>query len=309
MANTAKRPPGDLELTGEYLTAMETISAHLMSCLPGNDELWRMLGETETLLLEAQITGTPVSKLFGKGGVAGFCQSIIDEKSSASSMNIPSEGRARKKTASKKQRHTANSHIRRKKNMVTGCIIGVWVLLIAFLIGQYTGFVDYLFHPQTFYLEELHNFEAQVTPLENSGTQVSFSLSSGSLSPQSLYTQGDHRVTLTQIGYDEIQTDEQVICKWWVELIYTQSTSFFEITYVAPTGTGTAKVTLPGQDEVTQSLAWQGEDRYDDGTAYIRLCFLEVPKGTSVEGGTVELCFDDLKQVCWHRTGVGRRAK
>ncbi len=309
MADTAKRPPGDLELAGEYLDAMETVSAHLMSRLPENDALWRILGETETLLMEAQITGTPVSKLFGKGGVAGFCQSIIDEKSGALPKEDLSAATSRKSPSSSKQRHTANSHIRRKKNIATGCIIGVGVLLIAFFIGQYTGFVSYLFHPHTSYLKELHNFEAQVTPLENSDVQIILPLSAGRLSGEAIYEQGDHRVTLTQIGVDEIRTDEQVIRKWWIELTYTQSSGFSKVTYVAPTGTGTATVVFPDQEEISRDLAWQGEGRYDDGTAYIRLCFWEAPKDKDTQDGTVTIHFDDMKQVCWQRTGVGPRAK
>ena len=40
MADTSHRPPGDLELTGEYLAAMEAISANLMGRLPDSEELW-----------------------------------------------------------------------------------------------------------------------------------------------------------------------------------------------------------------------------------------------------------------------------
>lgn len=303
MASTEKQPLGDLELTGAYLEAMENVSAHLMSRLPESDELWQILGETETLLLEAQITGTPLSKLFGKGGVAGFCQSIIDEKGGTLSEKDMA------KSAAKKQRQTGNAHIRRKKNIVTGCIIGVWVLLITFLVGQYTGFVRYLFHPQTFYLEELHNFEAQVTPLEGTDRQLTLTISHGSLGGEIIYAEGDHRVTLTQMGVDEITVDKKVICRWWVELVYTQDTGFSKVTYVAPENSGTAVVSISSDEEMTHPLTWQGEGRYDDGRAYVRLCFLEVPKGTDLRDGKVQLHLDDMKLVSWHRIGVGKRAK
>ena len=309
MASTEKYPLGDLELTGEYLEAMKQISAHLMSSLPESDDLWRILGETETLLLEAQITGTPLSKLFGKGGVAGFCQSIIDEKGGVLSEKDMTNSASLSKAPPKKQRRTGNAHIRRKKNIVTGCIIGVWVLLIAVLVGQYIGFVRYLFHPQTFYLEELHNFEAQVTPLEDTDRQITLTISQGSLGSEIIYAQDDHRVTLTQMGVDEITVDKKVICRWWVELAYTQDTEFSKITYVAPDHSGTAVVSISSDEEMTNSLTWQGEGRYDDGRAYVRLCFLEVPKDTDLRGGKVQLHLDDMKLVSWHRIGVGKRAK
>jgi DNA-binding ferritin-like protein (Dps family) len=79
--NLPKREPNPSEsdLKGIYLQAMREISARLMDALPADDELWQTLGQVEAMLLEAQIQGMPLKSLFGQGGVASFCQSIVDE--------------------------------------------------------------------------------------------------------------------------------------------------------------------------------------------------------------------------------------
>ena len=309
MADTFKQPYGDLALTGEYLKAMETASAHLMCRLPDNEELWRILGQTEALLLEAQMSGTPLTTLFGKGGVAGFCQSIIDEKAGPEAMTSPPP-QARKKSRASKPRKTTNSRIRKKKNVITASVILLWLLLVAILVGQYTGFLSYLWNPHSFYLEELHNFAVTVKTLEGSEASVSVPLVSQSVDPRVLYEADGYRVILTYVGFDEDKYSvDQPKRRWYAELAYTQVSSFSEITYVSPAESGSATVTLPDGESVSQSLYWQGSGYYENGTAYVRLYFADFPADEDTAGAVADISFAPMTYVRWQRTGVGSQAK
>ena len=89
------------------------------------------------------------------------------------------------------------------------------------------------------------------------------------------------------------------------ELSFEKTVSFSEISYVSPAETGTATVTLANGHTLSQELRWQSEGQYENGTAYVRLYFLDVPKSTSTEGGQANLTFDAMFLVTWRRTGVG----
>ncbi len=307
MADTNKHIPDNLELTGKYLAAMKTISAHLMNRLPEGEALWRTLGQTEALLLEAQMTETPLEKIFGKGGVAGFCQSVVDELvEGKTNGSIPA---AEHKSKAAKPRQTANEQIKKKKNLITAAVLLLWCLLIAFLVGQYTGYLTYLFSPADFYLSELHNFRAEETVIPDSKITLSVPVRSTSSEPQILYRSGDYTVSLTYVGFDEDSyTEGDPLRRWWVEFSYTQISDFSEVTYVSPAQSGTATVTLASGEVLTQPLHWQGDGYYGD-TAYVRLYFLEIPKDTPTDGLSAEISFDDMTLVRWIRAGIGIRAK
>lgn len=305
MADTSKHPLEHSELTGEYREAMTSISVYLMERLPAGDDLWRILGQTEALLLEAQLSGTPLSELFPKGGVGGFCQAIVDERTGGKPrVDNPA---AEERSPRKRVKSTNNLRAKRRKNLVTVCVITVWVLLISLLLAQYTGFLPYLCAPQTAYLEELHNFEVSSTPLGGSEASVSVPLLSHVPDGSLLYEAGDHAVRLSYVGFDEdeLSADEGGIRRWWVELTFDKSVSFSKVSYVSPAETGTATVTLSDGQVLTQALVWQDEGQYENGTAYIRLYFLETPKSTPTEGSVAEIRFDTMSLVTWTRTGVG----
>lgn len=307
MDDTSNKAHENLELTGEYLAAMKTISAHLMNRLPEGETLWRTLGQTEALLLEAQMTKTPVSKLFGKGGAASFCQSIIDELNGGKSDVGKPEADPPQKAKGKRQ--TENRQIKKKKNLITAAVILIWFLLIAVLIGQYTGYLPYLVSPADFYLSELHNFEAEVTEIPGSETTLTIPIKAQSGEPQILYQGEGYTVSLTYVGVDEDSyIKDSPLRRWWIELSYTQTSTFSEISYVSPAQSGTVTVTLTNGEALTQNLHWQGEGYYGD-TAYIRLYFLELPKDTPTEGASAEISFDAMTLVRWTRTGIGIRAK
>lgn len=308
MSNTSPNIPQSTELTGEYLSAMETISSLLMNSLPGGDELWRILGQTEALLMEAQMTGTPLSKLFGKGGVAGFCQSIIDERSGAD--KEATSPAITDKSSKKNPRKTTNRRTQKRKNLVTAAVIVVWLVVVALLVGQYTGFLPYLVDPHGFYRSELHNFNVEVTELSDSRVTVTLPITPHTPDRLVLYQSNEFCVTLTYVGFDEDSyTKNDPLRRFWVELTYTQISDFSEITYVSPAETGTVTATLADGQIITQELHWKSDGYYGD-TAFVRLYFLEVPKNTVVTADDiVQITFDPLSLVRWTRTGVGMRAK
>lgn len=307
MDSTSQRPPGNFELTGEYLHAMETISAQLMNSLPSGDDLWRVLGQTEALLIEAQIQKTPLSKLFGKGGIAGFCQSIIDEQQGGKKQASPPAISDR--PTHKKARETTNRRTRKKKNIITLLVVLAWLLLVAILLCQYTGILPYLMDNHSFYLKELHNFEAEVTLLEDTATSITVPLVAHTPDTRVLYREGGYEVAITYVGFDESHyVEDKPLRRWWIELTYTQVDSFTEITYISPPETGTATVTLADGKEVTQDLHWHDNGYNSDGTAFVRLCFFETDPQTVTEDGTATISFDPMTLVRWQRTGIGLKA-
>ena len=309
MADTSFRPPGDLELTGEYLAAMEAVSATLMSRLPDSQELWQILGQTETLLLQAQLTNTPPKSLFGKGGIAGFCQSIIDEQLEGKTTVKPP---ASVTTApDKKIRRTSNKRIQKKKNLVTLAILIGWLLIITILISWYTGVIAYVLHPHKAYLSELHNFSSETTILTGTETHMTLELNSGALQHTDLYRNGSDYVTLTYIGYDEdsVSAEKGGLRRYWIELAYPLHASFSEVSYIAPAESGTASVTLPSGEVLTQEIYWKSEDNNDQGVVYIKLYILSLPKDTNTDGLSVDVSLDPMIRVQWTRNAVGPRAK
>ena len=89
-ANIPKEPrPPVVELEGIYLQAMKEASVRLMDVFPAGNDLWEMLGQIEAMLLEAQLREMPLTELFGEGGVAAFCQSIVDEYKADGETGIP----------------------------------------------------------------------------------------------------------------------------------------------------------------------------------------------------------------------------
>ena len=305
MSDTSNHSPLETELTGEYRTAMETVSARLMSRLPDSEELWLILSQTETLLTQAQLTKTPVQTLFGKGGVAGFCQSIIDEQIKKHPQG--SITAAESKPSEAKKRKTADKQIQKKKNLVTVAIIAGWLLLVSVLIGWYTGLISYLLHPQESYLSELHNFSSNTTILADTKVQVTLPLTSGQLQQEVIYQDGSDSVALTYIGCDEdeLSAEKGGLRHYWIEFSYPRHTSFSEITYISPAESGTATVTLPDGKTITQSIYWKSDGCSQNGLAYVRLYVLSLPKNTNTDGLSFELSLDSMTHVQWTRHSVG----
>ena len=308
MADTSHRPPGHLELTGEYLAAMEAISANLMDRLPDSEELWQILGQTETLLLQAQLVQTPIKDLFGKGGIAVFCQSIIDEQLHGKKETPPASVTVSRE---RKQRKTTNERIRKKKNLVTLIILVVWLLIIAILVSWYTGVIAYLLHPHEAYLSELYNFSSETTVLQNTEVHLTLSLSSEGVQRQELYRNGEDYVTLTYLGYDEdtLSAEKGGFRRYWIELSYPRHTSFSEVTYTSPSETGTSTVTLPSGELLTQSIHWKDDDCNDEGIASVKLYVLFLPKDTDPKNLAIDISLDPMVHVRWTRNTVGPRAQ
>ncbi len=309
MADMSYRPPGDLELTGEYLAAMEAVSANLMNRLPDSNELWQILGQTEMLLLQAQLTNTTTKDIFGKGGIAGFCQSIIDEQlEGKKTVNPPASVTS---SHEKKKRKTSNKRVQKKKNLVTLAILIAWLLIVAILLAWYTGMLAYLLHPHNAYLSELYNFSSETTAIQDTEVHMTLTLSTGTSQRTELYRNGEDYVTLTYIGCDEdtLPADKGGLKRYWIELSYPRHTSFSEVTYIAPAETGTSTVTLQNGEILTQSIDWKDDDCNDQGIAYVRLYVLSLPKDTNTDGLTLDLSLDPMTHVRWTRNSVGPRAK
>lgn len=308
MADTSHHPPGNLELTGEYLAAMEAVSANLMGRLPDSEKLWQILGQTETLLLQAQLMQTPTKDLFGKGGIAAFCQSIIDEQLHGKKGTPPASVTVSRE---KKQRKTTNERIRKKKNLVTLIILVAWLLIIAVLVSWYTGVIAYLLHPHEAYLSELYNFSSETTVLQGTEVHLTLPLSSEGIQRQELYRSGEDYVTLTYLGYDEdtLSAEKGGLRRYWIELSYPRHTSFSEVTYISPSETGTSTVTLPSGEVLTQSIHWKDDDCNDQGIASVKLYVLSIPKDTDIENLTIDISLDPMVHVRWTRNTVGPRAQ
>lgn len=309
MADTSHRSPGNLELTGEYLTAMEAVSANLMGRLPDSDELWQILGQTEALLLQAQMMHTPTKELFGKGGIAGFCQSIIDEQMHGKKETPPPASHT--VSHEKKQRKTTNERIRKKKNLVTLVILLVWLLIIAILLAWYTGMIAYLLHPHDAYLSELYNFSSETTVLQDTEAHLTLSLSASGVQRQELYRSGEDFVSLTYFSYDEdtLSAENGGLKRYWIELSYPRHTSFSEVTYIAPSETGSSTVTLSNGEVLTQSIRWKDDTCNDQGIASVKLYVFDLPKDTDTENLTIDISLDPMVQVRWTRNTVGPRAQ
>ncbi len=308
MASKGFPSSSGLELTGDYRRTMEIISAQLMESLPEGDALWTILIQAEALLLEAQQRGMPIAEIFPQGGIAGFCQSIVDEQLGKQKSKI--ETTSPRKQRKRRSQETTNTLIKRKKNTVTILVLLLWVLIVAFLVAHYTGFLPYLIDPHNAYLEELHNFDSSSTVLTDTERTISLRLSDRAIPPQIIYQSEEYQVTLTAMGSttgDYIENES--LRRFWIELCYTQTVSFSKVSYVSPAETGTARITFSDGRTSTHTLHWQDNGRYEDGTAYVRLCFLELPASTVIDDATVEFSLDPMIMVTWYRTGVGVKAK
>ena len=122
---TSSKNTPSMELEGVYLRAMQDISARLMEALPAEESLWQTLAQTESLLLEAQFSGASPQDVFGIGGVAGFCQSIVDEYNQRRAGELRDIPAAHDPAVRKSRKtHTPRSDImiRRKRRATIGLI-------------------------------------------------------------------------------------------------------------------------------------------------------------------------------------------
>ena len=162
-ANLPKNLLSDrIELEGIYLQTMKDASVRLMDVLPAGDDLWNTLGQIEAMLLEAQRQEMPLNTLFGDGGVAAFCQSIVDEYRESGEAILPASLDNLMPHDKRLQGPRGDINLKRHRGK---SIILASVLSIAFvcLALWYTGIFRYWTAGDSYYLEELHNFQSTVT--------------------------------------------------------------------------------------------------------------------------------------------------
>ena len=315
-----KPTPASPELTGEYLRAMQEISARLMDVLPDGQELWATLGQAEALLLEAQMTATPVSEIFPQGGVAAFCQSIIDEyradHAEAGETPLPaSKEKNHRKNKSEKPRGGVGATRYRRIRM---SLTVVFVLALVTLFVWYTGFLRYLTDGTAFYHEELYNFENTVSDPIGEPVTLTVPLEMKTGLGEFLYNDGgDYSVMLVSMNYrdhwravEDGETENTVyrnMRAWSIGLRYTVKADFFGISYVEPAMTGTARITLADGTVIESVIRPESSGVPGDGYEYIYLTVADLPQKTDVKGATVTITLEPCRFVTWERTGMGRR--
>ena len=318
-ANLPKNPPRQplVELEGIYLQAMKEVSVHLMDALPAGDELWGMLGQIETMLLEAQLREMSLSELFGNGGVAAFCQSIVDEYRACGEMALPAavNGFHRPDRQAKEQRDGPRHKSSRWTSVITAAVM---VLIFAVLALWYTGILRYWFRGTSYYLEELHNFQNKITELPADPITLTLPLERTSGRADMLYADGEgFDITFTAVDTHEHmgsftdpetgKTTYQKMLSWYLRFTYAVESDFNRVAYVEPAASGTVTVTFPDGETYTGKLSWVSSGATENGREYASLAVIDLPADMDVKGATLTVTLDPPHLVEWERVSTGRR--
>lgn len=316
-ANIPKNPPRQplVELEGVYLQAMKEASVRLMDGLPACGELWGMLGQIETMLLEAQMREMPLSELFGNGGVAAFCQSIVDEYRADGEMILPASQDKRVKADRKPKKPRGGVNSRRHRHL-TVMMATATVLLLSVLFLWYTGVLHYWAGGTSYYLDELHNFQSHVTDTASPPITVTIPLERGSLQANTLYADDegfditltglethDHKGSFTDPKTGE--TTDRDLTDWYLCFTYAVESDFQTVTYVEPPSAGTATVIMKNGDVYTGELVWIDSGVTENGREYARLSVISLPRDLDVAGATLTVMLDSPCRVEWNRFRTG----
>ncbi len=317
-------PP--LELTDIHLQAMQEVSARLMDALPAGEQLWHVLAETEILLREAQFKGVPPQELFGPGGTAAFCQSIVDEynaergknQTNGSAEEVPASRDPSIKASHKLDAPRGGVAIRRRRR-ATVILVTTVCLLFAVLACWYTGFLRYLTDPTGFYLEELYNFENTAIPLM--GDDITLALTpkvTTGISERIYFSPDGLEITLKQLNYRERHVHNEydlttgqgtyvTYWDWYLQLSYTTDVHFNRIRYVEPTPEGTVILTLADGTVHTGSVAAGRSGVSVEGHEYCELEIFSLPADTDLTDASLTVHLSSPRRMVWERIGVGRR--
>lgn len=312
-----------MELEGPYLRAMQEISARLMNNLPAGDELWQVLGQAEALLIEAQLQGVHPDKVFGNGGVAGFCQSIMDEfeqaRRAAEGDEPPTHTPAaddpstRRRIRDNDPRGGINY---RRKRIFSAFLAVVLALLFTWACLWYVGVWRYWTEGSGFYLQELYNFTFETVKTDEAPPTVTLPLSVTSGLNQVLYADGLYTVTLTGLDFHDHAEAlpnkdgpiiAQTVHSWSIRLEYTVLADFSTVSYVEPVAEGTATVTLADGTVLTGKLSHRDSGPVGEGREYAVITVVDIPASTSVAGATLTVSLDPPQLVTWERISTGRR--
>lgn len=310
-----RAPVGELE--GPYLQAMKEVSVRLMEALPASDDLWQMLGQVEAMLLEAQMRGMPLSELFGNGGTAAFCQSIVDEYRADGEPIVPAARDRSLKSLGKRREPRGGIGYHRKRR-ATAWLTAIVLLLFLGLAVWHTGILRFWFGGTSYYLEELHNFQSQAVLTESEPITITLPLEKVSGMANTVYADGEgYDITVTAVetydhagSYTDPDTGESVYQKmtsWYLRLTYTVKSGFTEISYVEPPSAGTVTVTLADGTVCDGKLVWIESGADERGREFARISLIELPAAMNTEGATVTVVLEPPHRVTWNRVSMGKR--
>ncbi len=313
-----------MELQGIYLRAMQDISARLMNALPAEESLWQILSQTEALLMEAQMTHADLHQVFGAGGVAAFCQSIVDEYNQArigEKRDTPAAHDPSIRTVPKASEPRGGVNYHRKRRM-TIALITTFFLVFVFLAIWYTGLLRFWVQGSAYYLDELYHFSNTITHVD----EEPMTLPVMPLSPVAdwnyiLHVDGNgDAMVLTDISYmerlqkvdnDAADDEENAIYKknivWCVRIRYPVHAGYTKITYTEPGTVGTATLRLPNGEVITSAVTPHSSGSDGRGYGYTMLEILELPETLLTEGGEVTVVLEPPRTVEWKRVSLGWR--
>ena len=322
---TSSQNTPTMELEGMYLRAMQEISARLMEALPAEESLWQTLAQTESLLLEAQLSGASPQDVFGIGGVAGFCQSIVDEynqRRAGETRDVPAAHDPSIRKSHKAREPRSDIMIRRKRRATIG-LVAVFALLFAILAVWYTGLLNFWVKGSRYYLDELYHFKDTVTPVSEEPLSFTVPLSPAVGMDYVLYAdeEGNAILTLTEIYYSErlreIEADSGdpdtehtayektfVFC---VSIRYPVQVGYTKITYIEPSTNGTATLTMPNGTTLTSTVSAARSGSAGEGYEYVSLEIVDIPASFNTEGMMVSVTLEPPRAVEWKRVSVGLR--
>lgn len=312
--------PSESDLKGVYLQAMQEISGRLMDTLPAGDELWHILGQTEAMLLEAQLREMPLKTLFGQGGVASFCQSIMDEyradHAQTGNTILPASRDPSVRESRKPKEPRGGKGYQRKKRLTVSLSV-LAVLLVVCLAFWYVGLFRYWTAGSSYYVEELHNFKETVTAADEEPIRFQIDLKKAYGLNQALYDDGTYRMVLHDVDYNEYvkayrdeatgKTEYRKTRGWYFTVIYTVRSGFNTVSYVEPNAKGTAKVILPDGTTFSGDLSWLNSGAHGEGTEFMRFIVFESPENTDLTGAKVEVDLGIPNLVKLERISTGFR--
>jgi hypothetical protein len=291
-----------------------------MDALPADDGLWQTLGQAEAMLLEAQMQRMPLKSLFGQGGVASFCQSIVDEYRSehpeGEDTMIPASRDPSVRESTKPKEPRGGENYRRKKHMTVALSV-LAALLVVSLSLWYVGLFRYWTRGSSYYVEELHNFKETVTVASEEPLRFEIPLQKAYGLNRVLYDDGTYRLTLHDVDYNEYvkayrdestgKTEYRKTRGWYFTVVYTVCSGFSEVSYVEPNAKGTAQVTLSDGITVAGDLSWLNSDPYVEETEFMRFVIIEADESMSLTEATVLVDLGRPNLVKLERISTGFR--
>ena len=322
---TSSKSTPSMELEGVYLRAMQDISARLMEALPAEESLWQTLAQTESLLLEAQFSGTSPQDVFGVGGIAGFCQSIVDEynqRRAGEMRDVPAAHDPSLRKSHKTHEPRSDIMIRRKRRATIG-LVTTFSLIFAILAVWYTGLLNFWVKGSRYYLDELYHFKDTVMPVSEEPLSFTVPLSPAVGMDYVLYAneKGNAILTLTEIYYSErlheveaesgdLDTEHTAYEKTFVFCVsirYPVQVGYTRVTYIEPGTNGTATLTMPDGRTLTSTVSAARSGSAGEGYEYVSLEIADIPAAFNTEGMMVSVTLEPPRAVEWKRIGVGFR--